>query len=48
MRPRLRQCDASGCRDNMGNHYDPKGQVDRYVQPDGRTCRPVNTTVICQ
>lgn len=48
MRPRLRQCDASGCRDNMGNHYDPKGNVDRYVQPDGRTCRPVNTTVVCQ
>ena len=48
MRPRLRQCDASGCRDNMGNHYDPKGTVDRYVQPDGRTCRPVNTTVVCQ
>jgi len=48
MRPRLRQCDASGCRDNIGNHYDPKGNVDRYVQPDGRTCRPVNTTVICQ
>lgn len=48
MRPRLRQCDASGCRDNMGNHYDLKGNVDRYVQPDGRTCRPVNTTVVCQ
>ena len=48
MRPRLRNCDASGCRDNMGNHYDPKGRVDRYVQPDGRTCRPVNSTVVCQ
>ena len=48
MRPRLRQCDAAGCRDNMGNHYDPKGNVDRYVQPDGRTCRPVNSTVVCQ
>lgn len=48
MRPRLRHCDASGCRDNMGNHYDPKGNVDRYVRPDGRTCRPVNTTVVCQ
>jgi hypothetical protein len=48
MRPRLRNCDASGCRDNMGNHYDPKGNVDRFVQPDGRTCRPVNTTVVCQ
>lgn len=48
MRPRLRNCDASGCRDNMGNHYDNKGNVDRYVQPDGRTCRPVNSTVVCQ
>ena len=48
MRPRLRNCDASGCRDNMGNHYDNKGKVDRYVQPDGRTCRPVNSTVVCQ
>lgn len=48
MRPRLRNCDASGCRDNMGNHYDTKGRVDRYVQPDGRTCRPVNSTVVCQ
>jgi hypothetical protein len=48
MRPRLRNCDASGCRDNMGNHYDPKGNVDRFVRPDGRTCRPVNSTVVCQ
>ncbi|MGJ7489895.1 hypothetical protein [Variovorax sp. ZT4R33] len=48
MRPRLRHCDAAGCRDNMGNHYDPKGNVDRFVRPDGRTCRPVNTTVVCQ
>jgi hypothetical protein len=48
MRPRLRHCDAAGCRDNMGNHYDPQGNVDRYVRPDGRTCRPVNTTVVCQ
>lgn len=48
MRPRLRHCDAAGCRDDMGNHYDPKGNVDRFVRPDGRTCRPVNTTVVCQ
>lgn len=48
MRPRLRNCDASGCHDTQGNHYDPRGRVDRYVQPDGRTCRPVNSTVVCQ
>lgn len=48
MRPRLRNCDASGCHDTQGNHYDLKGKVDRYVQPDGRTCRPVNSTVVCQ
>lgn len=48
MRPRLRNCDASGCNDTQGNHYDPKGKVDRYLQPDGRTCRPVNSTVVCQ
>lgn len=48
MRPRLRNCDAAGCRDNMGNHYNPRGNVDRYVRPDGQTCRPIGTTVVCQ
>lgn len=47
MRPRLRNCDAAGCEDRMGNHYSPAGKVDRYVRPDGRTCRPVGTTVVC-
>lgn len=47
MRPRLRNCDAAGCEDRLGNHYTPGGKVDRYVRPDGRTCRPVGTTVVC-
>lgn len=47
MRPRLRDCDAAGCRDAQGNHYDRSGRLDRYVRPDGRTCRPVGTTVVC-
>lgn len=45
--PTLRNCDAGGCSDTMGNHYDRAGKVDRYVRPDGRTCRPVGTTVVC-
>lgn len=47
MRPRLRQCGPAGCSDTQGNHYDRAGQLDRYVRPDGRTCRPVGTTVVC-
>lgn len=47
MRPRLRSCDATGCEDRLGNHYTPGGKVDRYVRPDGRTCRPVGSTVVC-
>ena len=47
LRPTLRSCDAGGCSDTMGNHYDRAGKVDRYVRPDGRTCRPVGTTVVC-
>lgn len=45
--PTLRNCDAGGCSDTIGNHYDRTGKVDRYVRPDGRTCRPVGTTVVC-
>jgi len=48
MRPRLRDCDASGCRDTQGNHYDRSGRLDRYQRPDGKTCRPVGTTVVCR
>jgi hypothetical protein len=48
MRPRIRSCGPSGCQDTQGNHYDRSGKLDRYVRPDGRTCRPVGTTVICQ
>ena len=47
LRTTLRNCDAGGCNDTMGNHYDRAGKVDRYVRPDGRTCRPVGTTVVC-
>lgn len=47
MRPRLRNCNASGCSDTQGNQYDRTGKLDRYVRPDGKTCRPVGTTVIC-
>jgi hypothetical protein len=47
MRPQLRDCGIAGCRDTLGNHYDRAGRLDRYVRPDGRTCRPVGTTVVC-
>ncbi|MGI4779026.1 MAG: hypothetical protein ACRYGA_13050 [Janthinobacterium lividum] len=47
LRPALRNCDAGGCSDTMGNHYDRAGKVDRFARPDGRTCRPVGTTVVC-
>ena len=44
--PRMRQCDANGCTDTHGNHYNPRGQLDRYTGPGGKTCRPVGTTQI--
>jgi len=47
MRPRIRNCGPSGCNDTQGNHYDNTGKLDRYTRPDGRTCRPVGTTVVC-
>jgi hypothetical protein len=47
MRPQLRDCGIAGCQDTQGNHYDRAGRLDRYVRPDGRTCRPVGTTVVC-
>jgi hypothetical protein len=48
MRPRIRSCDGSGCRDTLGNRYNRAGQLDRYQTPDGKTCRPVGTTTICR
>lgn len=48
MRPRIRNCDATGCQDTQGNHYDRSGQLDRYQSIDGKTCRPVGTTTICR
>ncbi len=48
MRPRLRNCDAAGCQDTQGNHYNRSGQLDRYQGLDGKTCRPVGTTTICR
>ncbi|CAN7669916.1 MULTISPECIES: DUF4124 domain-containing protein [unclassified Variovorax] len=48
MRPRIRNCDAAGCQDTQGNHYNRSGQLDRYQTPDGKTCRPVGTTTICR
>lgn len=48
MRPRIRNCDAAGCQDRQGNHYNRAGQLDRYQTPDGKTCRPVGTTTICR
>ncbi|MDM0077086.1 hypothetical protein QTH90_21940 [Variovorax sp. J2P1-59] len=48
MRPRIRSCDAQGCQDKQGNHYDRSGQLDRYQSIDGKTCRPVGTTTICR
>ena len=48
MRPRVRNCDATGCKDTQGNHYNRSGQLDRYQSLDGKTCRPVGTTTICR
>jgi len=47
MRPRISNCNAAGCSDNQGNTYDRAGKLDRYVTPDGKNCRPVGTTVVC-
>lgn len=46
--PRMRQCDANGCTDTRGNHYNPRGQLDRYTGPGGKTCRPIGTTTVCR
>jgi hypothetical protein len=48
MRPRIRKCDATGCVDTLGNHYNPSGQLTRYQSISGQTCRPVGSTVICR
>lgn len=47
-RPVIRNCDAGGCTDTLGNHYNRKGQLDRYEGPGGKTCRPVGSTSICR
>jgi len=46
--PRFRNCDANGCDDKQGNHYDRTGTLNRYKSLDGRTCTPVGTTVVCR
>jgi hypothetical protein len=49
MRPRIRNCDATGCTDTQGNTYNRNtGQLDRYQGIDGKTCRPVGTTTVCR
>lgn len=48
MRPPLRGCDASGCRDTLGNQYDRAGRLTGYQRPDGSTCRQVGTTQVCR
>ena len=49
MRPRIRNCDATGCTDTQGNTYNPNsGQLDRYRSIDGKNCRPVGTTTVCR
>ncbi|MDM0116468.1 DUF4124 domain-containing protein [Variovorax sp. J22R133] len=47
-RPRIRHCDATGCRDTQGNTWNRNGQLDRYQSIDGKTCRPVGTTTLCR
>lgn len=48
MRPRIRNCGDRTCKDTQGNHWDrTTGQLDRYRSIDGRTCRPVGTTTVC-
>lgn len=46
--PRMRDCDARGCTDTQGNRYGRTGQLESYRSLDGRTCRPVNSTVVCR
>lgn len=46
--PRIRNCDAKGCQDTMGNHYSHAGTLTSYRGLNGQTCRPVGTTVICR
>ncbi|MGJ7508379.1 hypothetical protein [Variovorax sp. GT1P44] len=48
MRPRIRNCDAQGCQDKQGNHYNRSGQLDRYQSVDGKTCQPIGTTTVCR
>ena len=48
MRPQIRKCDASGCQDTLGNHYNRAGQLDRYQAANGKTCRPIGTTTFCR
>lgn len=49
MRPRIRNCDATGCTDTQGNTYNRNtGQLDRYQSIDGKTCRPVGSTTVCR
>lgn len=49
LRPQLRHCDAGGCHDTQGNTYNrSSGKLDRYQSIDGKTCRPVGTTVVCR
>ncbi|AMM23618.1 DUF4124 domain-containing protein [Variovorax sp. PAMC 28711] len=49
MRPQIRNCDAGGCNDTQGNTYNrSSGALDRYRSIDGKNCRPVGTTVVCQ
>ncbi|PZQ73296.1 MAG: hypothetical protein DI563_15325 [Variovorax paradoxus] len=31
-----------------GNHTNRKGQIDRYQNGDGRTCRQINSTQVCR
>jgi hypothetical protein len=48
MRPRLRDCGPSGCRDTQGNSYDRSGRLTQFQRPDGRTCQQVGTTQVCR
>ena len=49
MRPRIRNCDPTGCTDTQGNTYNRNtGQLDRYQSIDGKTCRPVGSTTVCR
>ncbi len=48
LRPRIRNCGPAGCTDTQGNTYNRSGQLDRYRGIDGKTCRPIGTTTVCQ